>query len=68
MHVIGDTVWRFGTWSILGPGPNQTTQKHHGYWSTVNQREGGAWKIRMETWYSIETPPPEPTAGAPGNH
>ena len=57
VHVIGDMAWRFGDWSWMGPGANHATQKYHGYWSTVNQREGGDWKIREETWNAIETPP-----------
>lgn len=57
VHVIDDMAWRFGDWSAMGPGADHTTQKYHGYWSTVNQREGGDWKIREETWNVIETPP-----------
>jgi uncharacterized protein (TIGR02246 family) len=57
--MIGDTVRvRNGSWSGVFQGPDGPVHLK-GYWSTTDVREGGTWKIRMETSNTIMPPPPE---------
>jgi uncharacterized protein (TIGR02246 family) len=56
VHVAGNMAWAVGSWSATGPGPNNTTQQYHGNWGAVYVNDGGAWKCRMLTWNSIESP------------
>jgi ketosteroid isomerase-like protein len=62
-HIIGtagDEAWSNGEWSLTlqdhqDGGPIQ----RKGYWSSVDVREGDAWKDRMQTW-NITPPPAAP--------
>jgi uncharacterized protein (TIGR02246 family) len=56
IHVVGNMAWAVGSYSVTGPGPNNATQKYHGNWGAVYVNDGGAWKVRMRTYNSIETP------------
>ena len=56
VHVAGNMAWAVGSYSVAGPGPNNSTQKYHGNWGAVYVNDGGAWKVRMRTFNSIETP------------
>jgi uncharacterized protein (TIGR02246 family) len=57
MHAADDTTWAVGDWSLIGPGPNSTTQPYHGNWGAVWVKKGGAWRLRMLTNNTIEAPP-----------
>jgi uncharacterized protein (TIGR02246 family) len=57
IHVVGDLAWRIGQYSVVGPGPNNTSQRYGGYFSTIDVRDNGTPKIREETWNAIEPPP-----------
>jgi uncharacterized protein (TIGR02246 family) len=63
IHVVGGLAWRIGQWSVMGPGPNNTSQRYGGYFSTIDVPDNGTWKIHEETWNAIEAPPA--AAGAP---
>lgn len=58
IHVSGDLAWTTGEWSMTAPGPDNSRRKVHGNYSTVEQREGGAWKIRALTYNLIPNPSP----------
>lgn len=54
-QVVGDMAWWVGDWSATGPGPNHSTQPFQGKWGEVLVRDGGAWKIRMNTSNTMKT-------------
>jgi uncharacterized protein (TIGR02246 family) len=56
IHVAGTMAWAVGSYSVTGPGPNNSTQKYHGNWGAVYVNDGGSWKVRMRTFNRIETP------------
>ena len=51
-HVAGNMAWAVGSYSVAGPGPNNSTEKYHGNWGAVYVNDGGAWKVRMRTFNS----------------
>ena len=57
IHVSGDLAWTTGGWSMTVPGPDGARRAVHGNYSTIDQREGGAWKVRALT-YNVIMPPP----------
>jgi ketosteroid isomerase-like protein len=62
-HIIGtagDEAWSNGEWSLTLQGQTGEPIQLRGYWSSVDVREGDAWKDRMQTWNI--TPPPAPPA------
>jgi len=67
VHVMGDVAWIVGHSSAMGPGPNHTTQPYRFNWGDVVVRDDGTWKIRMETYNVIETPPQQNNAAASTN-
>ena len=58
IHVSGDLAWTTGGWSMTVPGPDNSVRPLHGNYGAVEQREGGAWKIRALTYNVIMNPPP----------
>ena len=62
IHVSGDLAWTTGGWSMTVPGPDGARRALHGNYSTVDQREGGAWKVRALTYNLILPPPPTQSA------
>jgi uncharacterized protein (TIGR02246 family) len=56
-HVMGDIAWVVGDWSVMGPGPNHTTQRYHGNWVGLYVRSGDAWKARLDSSNVIEASP-----------
>ena len=62
IHVSGDLAWTTGGWSMTVPGPDGARRALHGNYSTVDQREGGAWKVRALTYNLILPPPPAQSA------
>lgn len=58
IHVSGDLAWTTGGWSMTVPGPDNSRRALHGNYGAVEQREGGAWKIRALTYNVIMNPPP----------
>jgi uncharacterized protein (TIGR02246 family) len=62
IHVSGDLAWTTGGWSMTVPGPDGTRRALHGNYSTIDQREGGAWKVRALTYNLILPPPPAQSA------
>ena len=56
----GDEAWSNGEWSLTLQGQTGEPIHLNGYWSSVDARENGAWKDRMQTWNI--TPPPAPPA------
>jgi uncharacterized protein (TIGR02246 family) len=61
IHVSGDLAWTTGEWSMTIPGPDNARRPLHGNYSTVEQRDGGGWKVRMLT-YNLVMPPASTTA------
>lgn len=57
IHVAGDIAWTTGTWSATGPGPANSRRELRGNYSTVEQRDGGGWKVRSLTWNLIMPSP-----------
>jgi len=58
-HIIGTTgeeAWSNGEWSLTLQGQSGGPIQVKGYWSSVDVREGDAWKDRMQIWNL--TPPP----------
>jgi len=53
-----DPAWTTGGWSMTVPGPDNSRRALHGNYGAVEQREGGAWKIRALTYNVIMNPPP----------
>jgi Domain of unknown function (DUF4440) len=52
-HAIGtagNEVWEIGEWSQTIQGQNGDPIQLKGYWSTIDVREGDAWKTRMMTY------------------
>ena len=62
VHVAGDFAWTTGGWSMTVPGPDGTRRALHGNYSTIDQRDGGAWKVRALTYNLILPPPPAQSA------
>lgn len=62
IHVAGDLAWTTGGWSMTVPAPDGARRALHGNYSTVDQREGGAWKVRALTYNLILPPPPAQAA------
>jgi ketosteroid isomerase-like protein len=61
-HIIGTSgneAWSNGEWSLTLQGQNEGPYHVKGYWSSVDVREGDAWKDRMQTWNITPTPPAE---------
>jgi uncharacterized protein (TIGR02246 family) len=59
-HMIGtagDTAWSNGEWSLTLQGKEGSPIHANGYWSSVDVREGDAWKDGMQTWNRTPTPP-----------
>ena len=59
-HIIGtagDTAWSNGEWSLTLQGKTGDPIQLKGYWSSVDVREGDAWKDRMQTWNITPAPP-----------
>jgi uncharacterized protein (TIGR02246 family) len=48
-RIMGDTAWAWGGWSVISSG-----KPLHGNWVTLFVREGGAWKMRVDTYNVIE--------------
>jgi ketosteroid isomerase-like protein len=62
-HAIGtdgNTVWENGEWSCTIQGQSGDPIPVSGYWSSIKVREGGTWKIRLNT--IIHTPQPSAPA------
>lgn len=62
IHVSGDFAWTTGGWSMTVPRPDGTRRVLHGNYSTVDQREGGVWKVRALTYNLILAPTPAKAA------
>jgi ketosteroid isomerase-like protein len=45
----GDTALAIGQYRISGKDPSGTPIQRGGYWTATYVREGGKWKIRMQT-------------------
>ena len=61
-HIIGtagDEAWSNGEWSLTLQGQNDGPYHLKGYWSSVDVREGDAWKDRMQIWNITPAPPAE---------
>jgi hypothetical protein len=61
-HMIGTTgneAWSNGEWSLTLQGQNDGPYHLKGYWSSVDVREGDAWKDRMQIWNITPAPPAE---------
>jgi hypothetical protein len=48
--MAGNEVWEIGEWSQTIQGQNGDPIQLKGYWSTIDVREGDAWKTRMMTY------------------
>jgi hypothetical protein len=48
-RIMGDTAWAWGDWSVISSG-----KPLHGNWVTLFVHEGGAWKMRVDTYNVIE--------------
>ena len=58
-HIIGtagNEAWINGEWSLTLQGQNDGPYHLKGYWSSVDVREGDAWKDRMQTWNVAPAP------------
>jgi len=65
-HIIGmagDEAWSNGEWSLTLQGETGGPIQLKGYWSSVDVREGDAWKDRMQTW-NITPAPTAPASAA----
>ena len=54
---VGDTAWSNGEWSLTLQGKDGSPIDLKGYWSSVDVREGDAWKDAMQTWNITPAPP-----------
>ncbi len=58
-HVSGNEAWADGTWSITLSVTGNDALHQTGFWAIVYDRDGDAWKIRLEI-FNITPPPPPP--------
>ena len=59
-----DNVMRGGEWSATWQAQGQEPNHLKGYWTAIDTREGGDWKIRMLTVHTTPAPPAATTASS----
>jgi ketosteroid isomerase-like protein len=58
-HVSGDQAWAAGPWSLTLSVPGNDALRQKGFWAIVYDRDGDAWKVRLEIFNTTPAPPPK---------